>query len=381
MRKLLFISFCIVALLFATACSRLEGQKTKINIYVRLPELNATKAATVTAENNETQINNLKIWVFLAEPAGNAPAGKLVGYLEPTTYSFLDGRVNKFEMPIDAKLAREIGRVDMYVLANAVSTDKANLLDINTTRETLDALVLEGTTFGLNADGTPSKATVSADPGIPYSAVGKNLLLEDDYPDALYISTLELVRAVSKVRIVVSQIADANGGKPMDFSITGLQLNGNLVSSKEFVFNDTDKPFRIDASSAYVSAPLTFIPSGTEIDKNAINGCESPSKYEFKPTLAAQDYEDLIKEGLNNSELSTLGFCYLRESDKKLVGQLSYKFNGVQKDPLTFEMLDGEVFSRNSSWIVYIYFFDDSMRISVSGTNWANATVVKIPLT
>lgn len=378
MRKLLlFISLGIAALLLAAACSRLEEQKTKINIYVRLPEQGETKAGTVAPAGNETRINDLKIWIFLAEAAGNTPAGTLVGYLEPDSYNFAGGVVNKFEIEIDAALARMIGRVDMYVLANSVSTDKADQMNINTSRETLESLVLEGTTFGLNADGTPSRPTFSSSVGLPYSAVGKNLLLEDDYPDALYIPTLELIRAVSKVRVIVSQIA----GNSMDFSITGLQLSGGVIAAKEYIFNDSNAPYKIDATASYVTESLNFVT--TEISKTAINGCTSPSKYAYDASaMTAQQYEDLIQEGLSatKNELTSLGFCYLRESDKALTGQLSYRFNGVDKT-LPFSMQAGEIFSRNSSWTVYFYFFDDSMRISVSGTEWADATVIQIPLT
>ena len=154
--------------------------------------------------------------------------------------------------------------------------------------------MLDETTFGLKADSSPSKPTISGDVGLPYSAVGKNLLLEDDYPDALYISTLELVRAVSKVRVVVSQIA----GNSMNFSITGLQLDGGLISTKEYLFNDTSNPYKIDKSDAtasYVSEPLKLVTS--EILKTEINGCSSPSKYAYSSSMTAQEYENLIQSG------------------------------------------------------------------------------------
>lgn len=388
MRRILIIVLALATLLCAAACTRMDEQKTKLRIFIRFPEQSLTKAGpgTTTATTLEQGIHDLRIWVFLAEPAGKLPAGQLVGYLQPTAEQYtIDGVTpQSFDIDLEKSLARDISRVDVYILANAASLGlDGNTLNINTTRDALNDLVLEGAVFGMKADATdPSKMIPSngelkaTDKGLPYSAFGKNILVSDDYPEALYLPTMELVRAVSKVRIVVSQVMEESGNKPMNFSITGLQLNDNLVPTKEYLFNRTDNPYTpYSIDGTFIANPLDFITTTkTQAD---IAGCTTPSKYAYK-SQSIQDYETLITSGITSGELTSLGFCYLRESSKGLTGHIDYQI-GSTSNSCVFEMENGENFARNCSWIVYIYFFDDTMRFTVTPATWVAGD--KIPLT
>ena len=67
---------------------------------------------------------------------------------------------------------------------------------------------------------------------------------------------------------------------------------------------------------------------------------------------SSEDYENL----LNGAGLTEVGAYYLRESDRKLEGTISYQIEG-EEQPLeaTFRMRESD-FKRNHSWIVYAYY-------------------------
>jgi hypothetical protein len=65
----------------------------------------------------------------------------------------------------------------------------------------------------------------------------------------------------------------------------------------------------------------------------------------------AQVYEDLIDQ----SEITKIGPFYLRESDKKLSGTITYQLGDNAEQQGTFEMEAAGDFRRNHTWIVYAY--------------------------
>ena len=90
----------------------------------------------------------------------------------------------------------------------------------------------------------------------------------------------------------------------------------------------------------------------------------------------AQEYEDLINGAVNAGHLKQLGLTYLRESDKKLTGTITYQtkereditkqwedITQTNEETAHFSMaLEGD-FLRNHSWIVYIYFMDGKIHV------------------
>ena len=384
MRKLFFICFGFAALLFAAACSHLDEPKEYINVYLNLPEQDLTKAETpAETKTKENAIRDLKIWVFLSESAGKYAAGTPVGYLAPSS-SDLNKSVHAIPI-IDKGLALVASKVDVYILANSKATgldDGGKCKTGGSTKDwgalsvsDLNGLMLEGSAFGVTSGNQPTNERVVDTQGLPYSAYGKGMLLTDDYPDALSVAALTLVRTVSKVRVVVSQIQEESGNKPMNFKITGLKINENMIASQEYLFNTTSPTTSYSISDAgYVANPLAFVSS--DIDKSSINGCLTPSKYTFgfvsgETTI---DYQNRIDAGLSANELSEMGcgFCYLRETDKRIEGTISYQIGTNPEQSQVFKIDAAGDFARNRSWIVYIYFFDDTMRFSVTGTDWTS---------
>ena len=376
MRKFRFI-FLLVAVLLATgACTRVDDPQVNLDIYIRFPGPSQTKADTDVAPDNvkETRIVDLRIWVFASSSSDEALKGRLLGYLAPTKLDYSGDAVNKFTIVLEKDIASKIKKADVYVLANANSAglDKYGLSPVlsgegykkwsDLSADELDGIVMSGNAFGikLNSDATtwgPTNTGVIDTQGLPFSAVGKGLDIGGS-GSHLSVETVELVRAVSKVQFVFSQIMDSENNKPAEFTISGLKLNGNKLAEKEYIF-----PVKA-YDGGYLENDLNF--PVDDYTKATIAGCLDPAAFECMEGESAQHYRDKINEGINNGVLTRGPLCYLRESGKQLDGVFSYHLAGESENKdVPFSMAAGETFSRNRSWIVYIYFMNDRMGISV----------------
>lgn len=362
----------LLAVLLLCSCT-LESvpmdNSLELAISVRIPEMGVTKAheGEVGGETwAETSIKNLKIWVFLADDVPGHPAGECLGYLQPAQDKYPQtGVENRYYISLHPVIATAdpLPRVDVYVLANAYAIGQGGL-NKNTTRAQLDALVLSGTQFGIQ-NNAPVQTAVSDNNGLPFSAVGKNLSMKGKYP-VYYVETVSLKRAVSKFRFVFSQLRDA-AGNVTDFQVTSLQLDGGLIASQEYLFNDSTNPYKIKVSDAtYVAEPMIFTPPAV----SEIAASYLPEQFAYdRNAMGTQEYQDLILKGIADGELTSWGLSYLRETDKKLQGTIEYVISGVP-GTATFTMKDGGDFARNRYWIVYIYFLSDEIKFSVSWTPW-----------
>lgn len=369
MRKLRFIWIVLSALMLAGACSRLDEQNAALNIYVRLPEDVTTKAATdwSTLFNRETRINDLKIWVFLNESTdASLPVGQLLGYLEPKQLNVVSGKVQKFTIPLKKEEAAKIKKVDVYVLANSLAIQMQEIGKTTTSAE-LDALTLSGNRFGIAVNGSPTNTSIVDYEGLPYTAMGKGLTLSGSSTNlSVESETLQLVRAVSKIQFVFSQIMLTSGEKPVPFNINSLELNSGQIPEQEYLFNDSANKYKI--GNEYVSRALTFpnLPS-----KNDIVGNTNPSSYVFDSlNETPQEYQARIYEALVNNTLTGYAPCYLRESDKALTGKINYTLGTLAPKTLEFSMSAGEKFTRNSSWMLYFYINNNSLSLSVAYSPW-----------
>lgn len=370
MRKLKFIWIVLSALMLAGACSRLDEQKAALNIYVRLPEDAATKASYTdwsTLFSRETRINDLKIWVFLNESTdASLPAGLLLGYLEPKQLNVVSSSVQKFTVLLDKEVASKIKKVDVYVLANNGSFQIA-AIGRDTPSTDLDAIVLTDNQFGVAVNGTPTNTGVIDYQGLPYTAVGKALTLSRSGSNlSLGNETLQLVRAVSKIQFVFSQIKLSSGETPVPFSINWLELDSGQIPEQEYLFNDSANKYKI--GSEYVPRALTFPDLPTKDD---IVGHTNPSSYVYDSSAETpQQYQDKIYEALVNNTLTGYAPCYLRESNKALKGRINYTLGTFAPKTLEFSMSAGEKFTRNSSWVLYFYINNNSLSLSVAYLPW-----------
>ena len=170
--------------------------------------------------------------------------------------------------------------------------------------------------------------------------------------ESIGLGTLNGSSKRSEVRDAV--IASAQN-KDVDakFSITSIQLHGNQFPETEHVFNTTANPYYI--SDGYVTDPVSITPPADVAKTERIFDLVYKSQQ-------IQDYEDILDKFVADGEVSQLGPYYFRESDKRLSGTIDYcikENNHVYNKTVNFQMneVPGNYnFSRNHSWIVYVYY-------------------------
>lgn len=359
-----------------------------LSIYVYAPGQSVpTRGNTgqVNAAAAEDAIHTLQIWVYSHETTP-----KLVTYFKTNAFQQDPQKTDdtyKFELPIDDTFADSNPdnrpTVDVYVLANVTGNNCGLDFNENTTKDALENAVLAEGYFGLS---TP--VTEVPYEGLPMSGVLRGMTITGSKPVLTLrestvseqMAKVKMARVVSKVRFVFSCSTDFDGLK-----ITSVNFDEGMIPTQEYLFLDQDYTYednRYKIGNTYNDAVASLF----SIDETAI--CADPAHYAWdrlqndQPDCTAQDYEDLIADGLTIHEGETgprlTERClYLRESNKQLSGTIYYKVKekgaanyGDEEPPVAFKMVGPEdptewqpYFSRNHTWIVYAYLAWAKMRV------------------
>lgn len=339
------------------------------------------------SEEAERKVDTLQIWVF------KHADGSLVSYKgeKPTFLNEEAIGQQKFQMKIDKTFADNPENVDVYVVANAKSCGLSSL-DEKTTRDQLDDAQISGNNFGTK------ELTQSAADGLPMSAVLHNQPITGRFPTLRIgteseMATLQLTRAVSRLRFVLCRITEDTNTKKRLVSIDGIQLNGSQIPTASYLIPRENVSYTSLEPSA-----VTYVNNENKLLTAKIPDVTDPLKFAYE-TEEAQQYEDLIDENLMpadqvseteaDGKLMQLGLTYFRESDKQLTGTINYTVqersddNTPWKDieakaetPVTFTMAAPGDFLRNHSWIVYIYFMDTKIHVltvtNIGIKNWTD---------
>ena len=374
----------LLVIMLLTACSDHSGEGSDengdcfLNIYVYAPGHPMLTRADVGEiahrEIAESTVHTLQIWVF------KHSNGDLVGYLNATP-SFLNETNGQelFRMKVEKEFADNPENVDVYVVANAGScglVDGENKLTLgeSTTRAELDAQMIGANYFGVS---NPVSSVPTA--GLPMSGVEKDQPIYGSYPtlrvgtqDAM--TTVQLTRAVSKLRFVLCRIASEDDKELV--SIDKIQLDGGMIPTESYLMPGT-YTYSSDpvASTDYETNPIVYVNTDNKLLKADIPTVVNPMKYAYE-TQAAQDYEDMIngaiagtyKANENDEELKELGPTYLRESDKQLTGTIHYTIENLSTHQQTnkvasFSMAAPGDFLRNRSWIIYVFYMDAKIHV------------------
>ena len=374
----------LLVIMLLTACSDHSGEGSDengdcfLNIYVYAPGHPMLTRADVGEiahrEIAESTVHTLQIWVF------KHSNGDLVGYLNATP-SFLNETNGQelFRMKVEKEFADNPENVDVYVVANAGScglVDGENKLTLgeSTTRAELDAQMIGANYFGVS---NPVSSVPTA--GLPMSGVEKDQPIYGSYPtlrvgtqDAM--TTVQLTRAVSKLRFVLCRIASEDDKELV--SIDRIQLDGGMIPTESYLMPGT-YTYSSDpvASTDYETNPIVYVNTDNKLLKADIPTVVNPMKYAYE-TQAAQDYEDMIngaiagtyKANENDEELKELGPTYLRESDKQLTGTIHYTIENLSTHQQTnkvasFSMAAPGDFLRNRSWIIYVFYMDAKIHV------------------
>ena len=411
----------LLVIVLLTACSDHSGESSDENgdcfldIYVYSPEhpmLTRADVGEIASRSvAENTVHTLQIWVFK-----HSDGSKAVGYLEttPTFLNETDGQ-EKFRMEVGKEFADHPENVDVYVVANAGSVGLTTL-DKETTRAELDAAKIGTGYFGTTDLYDKEDLLPSSDPttgriaraGLPMSGVLKDQSIYGSYPTLRVgtqaaMATVQLTRAVSKLRFVLCRIASEDDKELV--SIDGIQLDGGMIPTKSYLMPGT-YTYSSDpvAPTDYETNPIVYVNTANKLLKANIPSVANPMVYAYE-TQPAQEYEDLINHAsdeelsrkaanidwlniygtqkgvaelkdLNDAsswpQLKELGLTYLRESDKQLTGTIHYSVQPKNNtDPsqvdhtrfTTFSMAAPGDFYRNRSWIIYVFYMDAKIHV------------------
>ena len=363
--------------LLLAACSKdgdsPEDTQPVINVYVYSPDHptitrgDIGNVAPIDNTLNESLITSLQIWVF------EHGTETLVSYYTPTSVDNLkNAKGVTYQLKVSDAFANAKPKpnVDVYVVANVKSVNCGLTLGDQTTRATLEGAQIGSDYFGLD----PLTGTVPTD-GLPMSGVLRDVAVTGSAP-VFEISSVKLTRAVSKLRFIFSK---DNVETPV--KITGIKLGVDLennpislIPKVEFLFLKADHSL-YNISGSYVTPAVggtELLPDASSLKTDGIKSNEDPLKYTYQSGQDAQDYEDLIAAGVSAGKLSNVGPYYLRETDKKLSGVITYLIGDDTTDKKAkFEMKTAGDFSRNHTWIVYAYYGVDGMKVeSVYSQEW-----------
>lgn len=338
-------------------------EKPVLKIYLFAPESPiVTRASTgsVDASQAEKAIYTIDVWVFKHE----SPNEK-VSYIHLDDVSFSGQKEIAMELTDEFANLPKKPNVDIYVAANKESCGLTSLNEATTLAQ------LKETCIGSSSFGTATPVNTVPTKGLPMSGLLENQVISGIPPVYTAMTqNVKLVRAVSKVRFIFSK-SNANPPTISDLSIS---LKANMIPKEEYLFLGGVYPthksrVKLTGVDGYESEAALVANNNTDI-----NQCADPASYAYT-SETGQAYEDKMNTGITDNHLSDFGTFYLRESDKKLEGTISYTLgtapNTTNKSK-TFTMGAAGDFTRNHTWIVYGYFLGSGELIlnSVKVKDW-----------
>ena len=348
---------CIMLTVLFSACSSSDAaegpkeathQQPQLAIYVYAPEQAAAKrnaaptrgdVGEVDAITNEGTIDSLQIWIYEQE------TGNYVGYFSTKDVSALNqGQGTIYQIPVSDDFASKKPYVNVYVMANVTSAN-CGIGTLN--KETTRAALLEGAVIANEKFGLEQNTRTVPDDGLPFAGMLTGQTVVGDAPTLRVgtlseVSTVQLTRAVSKLRFVFAKTAEQPKVK-----ITSITMNANMIPNVEYlVQTPTSITYNTEAKELLLD------------DIDDIAATADPTKYLYLGQ-EAQEYENLINAAANkqpNPEVTVEGPIYLRESDKQLAGTITYTIGGGEPQTADFAMQQAGDFGRNHTWIVYAYY-------------------------
>ena len=339
-----------------------QGPFLEIKVYS--PERSQVTRADigdVPGDDNENAIKNLNIWVFENHGTGQPDDGKFVGYLSVANPNPLVD--SPYRILVSETFVDNPPAVDIYVTANVTESNTGIKLDRTTTRDQLDAALIGQNYFGLS-----SPVKVVPTDSLPMSGVLKNQPVVGIAPIVSVVTNVKVARAVSKVRFVFCNSSDAVDQK---LTIQSITFDDEMIPKEEYLFLNapyTGRNYKVgreyEETAALVNTPTV------------VASYSSPTEYAYRGQTG-KEYEALINDGIDKERLTPVGQFYLRESDKKITGTITYTVGSSTTElSAPFTMSEEGDFSRNHTWIVYGFFAGkDNLKVfSVDVNDWTKSS-------
>lgn len=344
-----------VLLLLLPGCRRdsLSSGPT-LEIAIQFPFIPATKAGELAATYYENIIHSVAIWVFRSED--HTPVG------EPLFLSNEDdfppsGGIGHYQFNVDWNFVNTHPDVDVFVLANAASIGCT--LNASSTYDEIAAA-----SFGYESDsddlfGTHTY-TKEADPqiGLPMSGMKTRVKVYGSAPQ-MKVEPVTLVRAVSRLRMVLCRTATDDIAQEDEVSVSGITFYKEQIPLREYVFTEGTTGVIPTYTPDDFSFPGPFDIKRNPLPEDLIYVNQDPDKY-----------QQLLDQAREDGKLTDLGYVYLRESDKRIFGRVDYTINGKDRSR-EFAMSAPGDFARNHTWTLFAYFMSGrNLQISLVAAPW-----------
>ena len=313
--------------------------------------------------NQESDIHNIKVWVFKTGTGGEA---KPIAYKEDTPTAVGGSTVNS-KYTLNLRFLRKINgeelkNIDLYILANSESTNMADKLKGKDLRSITRA-ELQGVTFdnpfGITAEGKAQTTEVPNGKGLPISRAITNIELANHVADTEIEAKgkgikIPLVRAVSKLHFYFARKANAN---TENVKVTRIEIDGGTFPTASYIFPDEEDYATADANKSATSGKYgtpSYVPTPLKLDGveyTGIKEVEDPLTYK-RGDETAQAYMDRM-----NTEIGEHNLSYLRETNKPITGKIYYLLaDGSIEKSQEFKIPSSGNAIRNRELVVYGYF-------------------------
>ena len=314
--------------------------------------------------NQESDIHNIKVWVFKTGTGGEA---KPIAYKEDTPTA-VGGSTANGNYTLNLRFLRKINgeelkNIDLYILANSESTNMADKLNGKNLRSITRA-ELQGVTFddpfGITAEGKAQTTKVPNGKGLPISRAITNIELAQHVADTEIEAKgkgikIPLVRAVSKLHFYFARKANAN---TENVKVTRIEIDENTFPTESYVFPDEEDYTKADANKAATSGKYgtpSYVSTLLKLDgveNTGIKEVEDPLTYKRGANETAQTYMDRMNNKIGGHNLS-----YLRETNKPITGKIYYQLtDGSIEKSQGFTIPSSGNAIRNRELVVYGYF-------------------------
>lgn len=317
---------------------------------------------TQASPNSESDIHNIKVWVF---KTGSGDDAHPIAAKEDTP-PVVDGKPVNGKYTLSLKFLRkmnneDVTNIDLYILANTESTN-ANLKGktlYTITRKDLKELTFTSP-FGIKGDGSAETTAVPAN-GLPISRAITNIdvskfaaLTEADAQNKSI--TIPLVRAVSKLHFYFARKADGN---TENVKVTKIEVAGSTIPTASYIFPNEEKYDEADANKSATSSKygtLDYVPTVLQlpgVENSGIKAVANPTEFIKKSNQTAQEYLNAFKAaGIDSHHLS-----YLRETNKSIPVKITYQLaDGSIKKTKEISIPSEGTDIRNRELVVYGYF-------------------------
>lgn len=323
---------------------------------------NLGKDETQASPDSESDIHNIKVWVF---KTGSGDDAHPIAAKEDTPPA-VNGKPVNSNYTLSLKFLRKINNedvtnIDLYILANTGSTNadlKGKTL-YTITRKDLKELTFTSP-FGIKADGS-AETTAVPENGLPISRAITNIdvsrfaALTEAEAQTKTI-TIPLVRAVSKLHFYFARKADGN---TENVKVTKIEVAGSTIPTASYIFPDEEKYDDADANKSATSSKYgtpAYVPTALQlagVDNSGIKAVEDPTAFIKKDNQTAQEYLDAFKKaGIASHHLS-----YLRETNKSIPVKITYQLaDGSIKKTQEISIPSSGTAIRNRELVVYGYF-------------------------